>query len=189
MARSQRPRRLNFALHVALLPLAITALLAYVGSVLWSIRISLSSSKLFPRNDWVVHAFQAAWSAIVTTPVPQLDPSTDSFPAQHLRLALENVVRAGNDTVGARRDARVRQAEDAREGHGLGVGEVLALEVDLPGGQLEADTGKPWIVDVDPQLGADFGLRIPVLARADGQSLDWPFDAEQARVFLLSPAG
>jgi glucose/mannose transport system permease protein len=36
-----------------LLPLAITALLAYVGSVLWSIRISLSSSKLFPRDDWV----------------------------------------------------------------------------------------------------------------------------------------
>ena len=53
MARPARPRRLNLALHAALLPLAITALLAYVGSVLWSIRISFSSSKLFPRNDWV----------------------------------------------------------------------------------------------------------------------------------------
>jgi len=53
MARSARPKRLNLALHVALLPLAITALLAYVGSVIWSIRISLSSSKLFPRDDWV----------------------------------------------------------------------------------------------------------------------------------------
>ena len=53
MARSARPRRLNLALHAALLPLAITTLLAYVGSVLWSVRISLSSSKLFPRNDWV----------------------------------------------------------------------------------------------------------------------------------------
>lgn len=53
MARSARPRRLNLALHAALLPLAITALLVYVGSVLWSIRISLSSSKLFPRDDWV----------------------------------------------------------------------------------------------------------------------------------------
>ena len=53
MARSARPKRLNLALHMALLPLAITALLAYVGSVIWSIRISLSSSKLFPRNDWV----------------------------------------------------------------------------------------------------------------------------------------
>ncbi|MEX8493859.1 carbohydrate ABC transporter permease [Sphaerotilus sp.] len=53
MARSARPKRLNLALHAALLPLAITALLAYVGSVIWSIRISLSSSKLFPRDDWV----------------------------------------------------------------------------------------------------------------------------------------
>ena len=53
MARSARPRRLNLALHVALLPLAVIGLLAYVGSVLWTIRISLSSSKLFPRNDWV----------------------------------------------------------------------------------------------------------------------------------------
>lgn len=53
MARAARPKRLNLALHAALLPLAITALLAYVGSVIWSIRISLSSSKLFPRNDWV----------------------------------------------------------------------------------------------------------------------------------------
>ena len=48
-----RPRRLNLALHAALLPLAITALLAYVGSVLWSIRIAFTSSKLLPRNDWV----------------------------------------------------------------------------------------------------------------------------------------
>jgi glucose/mannose transport system permease protein len=53
MARAARPKRLNLALHAALLPLAITALLAYVGSVIWSIRISFSSSKLFPRDDWV----------------------------------------------------------------------------------------------------------------------------------------
>jgi len=53
MARSKRPRRLHLALHVALLPLAIIALLGYVGSVLWSIRISFSSSRLFPRTDWV----------------------------------------------------------------------------------------------------------------------------------------
>jgi glucose/mannose transport system permease protein len=52
MARPSRPRKLNLALHAALLPLAITTLLAYVGSVLWSIRISLSTSKMLPRNDW-----------------------------------------------------------------------------------------------------------------------------------------
>jgi glucose/mannose transport system permease protein len=44
---------MRFALHAALLPMAVTALLAYVGSVLWSLRISLSSSKLFPRDDFV----------------------------------------------------------------------------------------------------------------------------------------
>jgi glucose/mannose transport system permease protein len=52
MTRSSSSKRLNLALHAALLPLAITTLLAYVGSVLWSIRISLTSSKLFPRDDW-----------------------------------------------------------------------------------------------------------------------------------------
>ena len=52
MAASKRPRRLNLAVHTALLPLAITALLAYVGSVLWSIRISFTSSKMFTASDW-----------------------------------------------------------------------------------------------------------------------------------------
>jgi ADP-ribosylglycohydrolase len=46
----------------------------------------------FPDNGWVVHAFQAAWSAITTTAVPAHDPKS------HLRLALENAVRAGHDT-------------------------------------------------------------------------------------------
>jgi glucose/mannose transport system permease protein len=41
------------ALHAALLPMAIITLVAYVGSVLWSIRISLSSSRMLPRDDWI----------------------------------------------------------------------------------------------------------------------------------------
>jgi len=49
----KRPHRWQFAVHVALQPLAVTALLAYVGSVLWSVRIAFSSSKLLPRSDWV----------------------------------------------------------------------------------------------------------------------------------------
>lgn len=53
MAASKRPRRLNLAVHAALLPLAVTALLAYVGSVLWSLRISFTSSKMFTASDWV----------------------------------------------------------------------------------------------------------------------------------------
>ena len=61
----------------------------------WEARIVEAESKppaSFGENGWVVHAFQAAWSAIITTPVPP------EAPASHLRLALENAVRAGNDT-------------------------------------------------------------------------------------------
>ncbi len=52
----------------------------------------------FPHNGWVVHALQAAWSAIHGTTVPDPDPETGSFPAQHLRLALEKLARVGGDT-------------------------------------------------------------------------------------------
>jgi glutaredoxin len=51
--------------------------------------------------------------------------------------------------------------------HAAGLGQALIL-VDI---------------DADAELGVDYGLRIPVLERADGQSLDWPFDAEQAHAF------
>ncbi|MFJ1732262.1 ADP-ribosylglycohydrolase family protein [Streptomyces sp. NPDC088254] len=52
----------------------------------------------FTNNGWVVHALQAAWSAITRTAVPELSPAQGEFPAQHLRLALEAAVRAGTDT-------------------------------------------------------------------------------------------
>lgn len=41
------------AAQVALLPMAITALGVYVATVLWSVRISFSSSRIFPRDDFV----------------------------------------------------------------------------------------------------------------------------------------
>ena len=62
---------------------------------LWSRRITAAESahpRDFPQNGWVVQALQSAWSAIVGTPVPAADPGT------HLRLALEDAVRGGNDT-------------------------------------------------------------------------------------------
>jgi glucose/mannose transport system permease protein len=37
----------------ALLPMAMTVLLAYLGSTLWTLRVSLSSSRTFPRDDFV----------------------------------------------------------------------------------------------------------------------------------------
>jgi ADP-ribosylglycohydrolase len=52
----------------------------------------------FSPNGWVVTALQAAWSAITRTPVPESNPAEKSFPAQHLQLALEAAVRAGDDT-------------------------------------------------------------------------------------------
>jgi ADP-ribosyl-[dinitrogen reductase] hydrolase len=62
---------------------------------LWAGRIDAaegSRPRDFPHNGWVVQALQAAWSAIVTTPVPSVEP------ASHFRLALEDAVRGGNDT-------------------------------------------------------------------------------------------
>jgi len=37
----------------ALLPMALTVLVAYLGTVLWSLRVSLSSSRTFPADDFV----------------------------------------------------------------------------------------------------------------------------------------
>jgi glucose/mannose transport system permease protein len=38
---------------IALLPMAVTVLLVYLGTVLWSLRVSLSSSRTFPKDDFV----------------------------------------------------------------------------------------------------------------------------------------
>ncbi len=37
----------------ALLPMALTVLVGYLGTVLWSLRVSLSSSRTFPQHDFV----------------------------------------------------------------------------------------------------------------------------------------
>ncbi|WP_313901265.1 ADP-ribosylglycohydrolase family protein [Mycobacterium sp. SMC-4] len=68
---------------------------------LWSARLDVAERSRpvdFPNNGWVVAALQAAWSAIVTTPVPTDDPASGVFRADHLRLALDSAVRAGFDT-------------------------------------------------------------------------------------------
>jgi glucose/mannose transport system permease protein len=41
-----------WAAHGALLPMGVCVLVAYIGSILWTLRISLSNSKMLPRNDW-----------------------------------------------------------------------------------------------------------------------------------------
>jgi ADP-ribosyl-[dinitrogen reductase] hydrolase len=68
---------------------------------LWSKRLDAAESSrpsAFVENGWVVAALQAAWSAIATTPVLVDDPASGVFRADHLRLALDAAVRAGNDT-------------------------------------------------------------------------------------------
>ncbi len=50
------------------------------------------------KNGWVVRALQAAWSAIMHTPVPAEEPARGSFACLHLQRALEAAVRIGHDT-------------------------------------------------------------------------------------------
>jgi ADP-ribosyl-[dinitrogen reductase] hydrolase len=69
---------------------------------LWSSRLDEAAasqpSAFASNNGWVVAALQAAWSAIVNTPLPVDDPASGVFRVDHLRLALETAVRGGNDT-------------------------------------------------------------------------------------------
>lgn len=66
----------------------------------WQARIDVAERSApadFEHNGWVVEAFQAAWCAIATTPVPADDPAAGTFRADHLRLALQAAVRGGRD--------------------------------------------------------------------------------------------
>ncbi len=76
-------------------------LLPHVRRALWEDRLTEAENRppsYFDRNGWAVQALQAAWSAISRTPVPTDAPERGTYPAQHLRLALETAVRAGHDT-------------------------------------------------------------------------------------------
>ncbi|TCV95695.1 glutaredoxin-like protein DUF836 [Luteibacter rhizovicinus] len=53
---------------------------------------------------------------------------------------------------------------------------ALLAEARLP------DFHSEWIDD-DEGLEARYGIRVPVLRRADGAELDWPFDVEAVRAF------
>jgi glucose/mannose transport system permease protein len=48
-----RPRRINFWVHVALLPLLLTALVGYLVSTLWTIGLSFTASRMFPNSRFV----------------------------------------------------------------------------------------------------------------------------------------
>ncbi|GAA1871832.1 ADP-ribosylglycohydrolase family protein [Myceligenerans crystallogenes] len=76
----------------------LRSLVAYLpesSHTFWNERITeaeASEPGRFRPNGWAVAALQAAWSAIVRTPVP------DAGPAGHLVAALETAIRIGDDT-------------------------------------------------------------------------------------------
>jgi hypothetical protein len=55
---------------------------------------------------------------------------------------------------------------------------------DLLAGLGVADAVQGVDIDGDVELGVRYGLRVPVLERADGAALDWPFDEEAVQGFL-----
>ena len=67
----------------------------------WAERLDEAESadpSTFRPNGWTVRALQAAWSAIVHTPVQTELPSEGSFACLHLQHALETAIRIGDDT-------------------------------------------------------------------------------------------
>ena len=91
----------------------------------WTGRIEEAESRepaAFTPNGYVVTAFQAAWSAVCHTPVP------DEMPCRHLQDSLDTAIRIGNDTdtvaaiagglLGARWGASAVPAEWRRIVHG-----------------------------------------------------------------------
>lgn len=68
---------------------------------LWESRIAEAEQSRpadFADTSDPVAVFQAAWSAIVTTPEPDDDPASGVFAVDHLRLTLEVAVGAGGHT-------------------------------------------------------------------------------------------
>ncbi|MYM67610.1 ABC transporter permease subunit [Pseudoduganella sp. FT55W] len=49
----KKRQNVSFAAYVAILPMALTVLLAYLGTMLWTARVSVSSSRTFPASDFV----------------------------------------------------------------------------------------------------------------------------------------
>ncbi|WP_353498546.1 carbohydrate ABC transporter permease [Vibrio chaetopteri] len=53
VAAVQRHLKRNALAYVAALPMALTVMIAYMGTMVWSVRLSFSSSRMLPRNDFV----------------------------------------------------------------------------------------------------------------------------------------
>ena len=73
---------------------------------LWASRLDVAAASQpsdFTHNGWVVEALQGAWCAIATTPIPQDDPGTGVFRADHLRLGSTPRCEAAGTPIPSRR--------------------------------------------------------------------------------------
>ena len=50
---AKKRQSVSFAAYAAMIPMALTVLLAYLGTMLWTARVSVSSSRTFPASDFV----------------------------------------------------------------------------------------------------------------------------------------
>ena len=53
VALVKKRQSVSVAAYIALIPMALTVLLAYLGTMLWTARVSVSSSRTFPNSDFV----------------------------------------------------------------------------------------------------------------------------------------
>ena len=127
---------------------------------MWATRLDVAEASKpadFTNNEWVVEALQAAWSAIMTTPIPQDHSAKGVFRVDHLRLAPDAAVRGGGDTdtvaaiagglLGAAYGASAVPAEWRRVLHGwpgMRSRDLVALATRI----VKAD--KPFTYDIEP---------------------------------------
>jgi glucose/mannose transport system permease protein len=50
---TKKRQSVSIAAYIAMIPMALTVLLAYLGTMLWTARVSVSSSRTFPASDFV----------------------------------------------------------------------------------------------------------------------------------------
>jgi glucose/mannose transport system permease protein len=50
---TKKRQSVSIAAYIAIIPMALTVLLAYLGTMLWTARVSVSSSRTFPASDFV----------------------------------------------------------------------------------------------------------------------------------------
>ncbi len=53
VAAVQRHLKRNALAYMAILPMALTVMIAYMGTMFWSVRLSFSSSRMLPKSDFV----------------------------------------------------------------------------------------------------------------------------------------